>query len=212
MLELCFSLLPFNGAALMVAEISRKEKTMSKYIPECPQFPTLLVAGVEHLLTPSPKRLDDFLDPALHAAGMTHWHDGGAVEDLMPFMADWWPEPPCPVETHVMDDETGESHPRWHTRYGRVDEAALLAAYPQDADQLRIYFNWLRQCKERTDALHAARASIEALGKLRRRHVLQGVVAEIESQLPGFVGQLVSAHCADGHVCSMAEHDAQTMV
>ncbi len=179
-----------------------------------PSVPTVVVAGVEHLLTPSPKRLDDFLTPALKAEGLDSWHDAGASTAIMPSIESWWPEPSCPVETGVEDEETGESYPRWpgHNSYSTPDEAAMLAAFPEDAEDIRAYCQWLRRKHERYEALHAIRQAVEAAGKLRRLHVLQDVVAELESQMPGFVGQMVSGHCAHEHKCSAAEHDAQGMV
>lgn len=187
---------------------------MTKFIPECPQFPKVVVAGVEHVLTPSPKRLDDFLTPALLAEGLGTWYDAGASNAIMPSIEGWWPETPCPVETVVFDDETGEAYSRWpgYSSSPPPDEATMLAAFPEDAaEDIRAYCRWVRRKVERYEALYSIGQAVEAAGKLRRIHVLEDVVLELECQLPGFVGELVSAHCADDHKCSMAEHDAQAM-
>jgi len=181
-------------------------------------FPTVTVAGVEHLMTPSPKRLDDFLTPALQVQGLGTWHDAGASTAIMPSIKDWWPEPPCPVETAVTDDDSEDvqADERWPGLflYGDNDTkmASFLENYPDDADEIRAYFRWQHRRKERSDALQAIRMAVEAAGKLRRLHILQDVVAELESQMPGFVGQMVTEHCAVGHMCCMAEHDAKGMV
>lgn len=214
LVKLCFFASP-HGAASMVAEISRKENTM-RTIPEgieIPTFPKIVVAGVEHVLTPGVRRkgIEYFLEAALKAQGLTAWHDAGAVNAIKPSIEGWWPELPCPVETVVRDD-AGESYARWPMQGYPDDEAAFLAAYPEDAPDIRAFFAWQRRVRERYEALHAVCMAVEAAGALRRRHVLNQVVDDLENQVPGFVGERVSAHCADGHVCSAAEHDVQDMV
>jgi len=177
---------------------------MPRTIPECPEFQEVTVAGVKHLMTPGPKRLDDFLYPALQAQGLNSGRDIGATDALMPSISAWWPEPPCPVETTVADEETGQTYARWPIQGRDSDEESLLASQPEDAAEVRAYFQWKRRNQERSEKLHDIHEAIYRAGKARRLQILRDVVAELESQLPGFVGRLVSAHCADGHQCSMA--------
>lgn len=185
---------------------------MTSSIPDCPVFEKVTVAGVDHTLTQGPKRLDQFLIPALRAQGLASCHDAGASDALMPTIEEWWPDPECPVITVVEynDGEKVQEHPRWPGLVNWNDEtriAALIQEYPTEEEEIRAYCLWLRRKQERYEAIKAIQQQVEAMGALRRRYILQDVVAALEAQQPGLVRQLVSKHCSDNHKCSCAEHD-----
>jgi hypothetical protein len=196
---------------------------MPRYIPDCPTFARINVGGVDHTITPSPQSVDSFLASALRAQGLRHWHDAGATSAIMPAIEAWWPEEPCPVATTIAneDDAAIEDYRRWHNvhlmvnatygggRYGggRFTLEDAIAAYPEDADDLRKLYAWCQRCRDRFAAIHAVKSAIEAMGSARRQHVLDQVVADLDREMPGFVRQCVESHCADGHMCSRAEHD-----
>ena len=88
---------------------------MPRVVPECPSFPTIIVAGVQHTITPTPVNLATFVRPALKAAGLGDWHDAGAWHQIEPAIEGWWPEESCPVSLTVTverDDEE-EEYARW---------------------------------------------------------------------------------------------------
>ena len=183
-------------------------------IPECPVFPEVVVAGIRHVITPTPVNLATFLRPALKAAGLDDWFDAGAWHTLEGAIEGWWPEEPCPIALTVTvdrEDGTEEEYPRWPGRSFSPEEE-LLADYPEDADDVRAYFAWQRRCAERAASLEAAQKAVHAMGQARRAQVLRQVIADLEAIWPGFVAQLVAQHCHDGHTCACPEHDAQDML
>ena len=183
-------------------------------IPECPVFAEVTIAGVRHIITPTPVNLATFVRPALKAVGLDDWFDGGAWFHVEPAVEAWWPEEPCPVSLTVTierEDGTEEEYPRW-PGLGLASEEELLADYPEDADDVRAYFAWRQRCAERAVAIEAAQQAVQKMGQARRAQILRQVCADLEALWPGFVGQLVARHCHDGHICACPEHDAQDML
>jgi len=175
---------------------------MPRQIPDCPCFEKITVGGVEHVLTPSPRRLDSFLSPAMARLGLSPWHDAGASPAIMPAINNWWPEPPCPVDRA---DEDGND--RWPTWSVHSTLESLLEEYPEESEEIREYFLWDARRSARADALAAVKTAIEIMGAARRQHVLQDVIADLERELPGFVVRAVNSHCHYCTSCSRAEHE-----
>ena len=165
-------------------------------------FKTVVVGGVSHELTPSPRNLDSFLHPALVKAGLQPWFDAGLWASVEEKMMELFPSPKCPVETTI--DCDGEWYPKWPLWYPGDDLVEVAEEFKEDYLK---YIEWCGQYDSRSQMLGEIRQVVETYGQYLRKQILNQVVADLEKEIPGYVRELVLHHCKNGHVCSCSEHD-----